>query len=63
MPQTIPFLGLLSVWNRSLVAGGQGVGDTRDCVESECNLSSMKHFIQKKIEKLADTPARYKEVT
>ena len=26
MPQTIPFLGLLSTWNGSLVAGGQGVG-------------------------------------
>ena len=27
LPQTIPFLGLLSGWNGSLVAGGQGVGE------------------------------------
>jgi hypothetical protein len=26
MLQTIPFLGLLSAWNRPLVAGRQGVG-------------------------------------
>jgi hypothetical protein len=26
LPLTIPFLGLLSMWNGSLVAGGQGVG-------------------------------------
>jgi hypothetical protein len=27
LPQTIPFLGLLSAWNGSLVEGGEGVGE------------------------------------
>jgi hypothetical protein len=47
VPQTIPFLGLLSAWNGSLVAGGQGVSEwttnwknTQDGVEFECNLSN-----------------------
>jgi hypothetical protein len=39
--------------------------DTRECAGSECNLSNRASdfFIQKKIGKLGDTPARYNEVT
>jgi hypothetical protein len=37
-----PFLGLLSAWNRSLVAGGQRSQQmtNKERVESECNLSN-----------------------
>jgi hypothetical protein len=73
VPQTRLSRAPLNPWESGSRTDGHRVGengvtnsqDTRECDESECNLSNRASncFIQKKIGKLGDTSARYNEVT